>query len=200
MTVPEVSRRERKKDVTRQLIFVEAVKLFREKGFEMTTVDDICERADVAKGTFFNYFPKKEAVLAYLFEKHWLESGAEIQAIMEADRPVRGKLQDIYALAAAAHEEDRGLSAYVLQELSSRMFGPTEEHHARWHELFHRVLREGQARGEVRAEVDPEAAEAVLSGVFMASLFHWVCWPEKPQPLRQALRERLDLVFDGLTV
>jgi AcrR family transcriptional regulator len=200
MELPEVSRRERKKDVTRQLIFMEAVRLFREKGFEATTVDDICARADVAKGTFFNYFPRKESVLGYLIEKHWLESGGEIQAILDSDQPVRHKVQAIFRLAATVHEEDRELSRFVLQELSSRMFGPTEAHHVRWHDMIHELIREGQARGEVGSAVDPETAEAVLSGVFMASLFHWVCLPEHRLPLREELRARLDLVFDGLAV
>ncbi len=66
MTEIEVSRRERKKDETRERIFKTAIKLFHARGFEATTVDDITEKADVAKGTFFNYFPRKESVLAYL--------------------------------------------------------------------------------------------------------------------------------------
>ena len=68
----ELSRRERKKDETRHRIFHAAIDLFREQGFEQTTVDDITEKADVAKGTFFNYFRRKEAVLAYLSESRLL--------------------------------------------------------------------------------------------------------------------------------
>jgi len=36
------------------------------KRYEETTVEEITERADVAKGTFFNYFPSKEALLGEL--------------------------------------------------------------------------------------------------------------------------------------
>ncbi|MYV89340.1 TetR family transcriptional regulator, partial [Streptomyces sp. SID1034] len=41
-------------------IFSAALSLFAEKGFEQTTIDDITERADVARGTFFNHFQHKE--------------------------------------------------------------------------------------------------------------------------------------------
>ena len=68
MTEPVVGRRERKKEETKRRIFETAVQLFNERGFDATTIDEIAERADVAKGTFFNYFPRKESLLQYLAE------------------------------------------------------------------------------------------------------------------------------------
>ena len=54
------SRRERKKQETRLRLLRSAWQLFREKGFDNTTVEDITEAADVGKGTFFNYFATKD--------------------------------------------------------------------------------------------------------------------------------------------
>ena len=58
-----INRRDKKRAATLERIFDTAMRLFAEKGFQATTVDEITERADVAKGTFFNYFPTKEHVL-----------------------------------------------------------------------------------------------------------------------------------------
>src|SRR5262245_23774499 len=58
------SRRERRKAEVRQKIYDAAIKLFRTQGYESTTVQDICDMADTAKQTFFNYFPTKDHVLA----------------------------------------------------------------------------------------------------------------------------------------
>src|SRR3984957_17821988 len=58
------SRRERHRTETRDRIYRAALQLFAERGYLETTVEDITNAADVGKGTFFNYFPTKEHVLA----------------------------------------------------------------------------------------------------------------------------------------
>lgn len=55
--------RERKKLRTRASIQKEAMRLFLEKGYEETTIEDIAEAVDISPSTFFNYFPSKEAVV-----------------------------------------------------------------------------------------------------------------------------------------
>lgn len=55
--------REHQKRKRRERIFKVALALFREKGFQATTAGDIAKEAHVSRGTFFNYFPYKEAVL-----------------------------------------------------------------------------------------------------------------------------------------
>ena len=195
----EVSRRERKKDETRNRIFHAAIDLFRQRGFEQTTVDEITERADVAKGTFFNYFPRKDAVLGFLSETRLLDLEENAGRILEGSRPARERLFELYATAASAYEEDHDLSRYVILELMGRAFAPTEDHATRWHELVVRLIRQGQESGELRRDVDPVRLEALLTGTYYATLYTWVCFPvEAAYVLREELHARLTLLMEGL--
>jgi len=69
------SRRERKKERTRQEIYRVAMELFVARGFAAVTIEDICHAADVAKGTFFLHFPTKDALL--------LEYGEQVSGELE---------------------------------------------------------------------------------------------------------------------
>ena len=57
--------RSRKKAATKHSIQGEALRLFVEKGYEATTVEEIAAAAGVSHMTFFRYFPRKEEVVEY---------------------------------------------------------------------------------------------------------------------------------------
>lgn len=196
----EPSRRERKKEETRRRIFRAAIDLFRAKGFEQTTVDDITEKADVAKGTFFNYYPRKDAVLAYLSEERLLAIEENAGTLLAGDRPVGEKLLDLYATGASAYEEDHTLARYVLIENMSRAFQPSEEAAMRWHELTLSLVRQGQEKGEFRRDVDAERIEGVLTGIYYATLYEWVCYPCTPDGLAllPEMRARMTVALEGI--
>ncbi len=203
MTLTELSRRERKKEATRRRIFEAAISLFRDKGFEDTTVDEITEKADVGRGTFFNYFPKKESVLAYLSEERVALAEENAAVLLEDKSSAREKLLEIYAFAAAAYVEDRELSRFVFNEWMQRAFAPTQEVGMRWHNVLVTVIEQGQASGELRADVTPFHAESLLSSIYMTTLYYWLCCPVGAKlagdfSLLDELRLRLTLVMDGL--
>lgn len=62
MTEPEPDWRQRKKTATRGRIRASALRLFREQGYDATTVEQIAAAAGVSHMTFFRYFPAKEDV------------------------------------------------------------------------------------------------------------------------------------------
>ena len=63
MTEPEPDWRQRKKTATRDRIRASALRLFREQGYDTTTVEQIAAAAGVSHMTFFRYFPAKEDVV-----------------------------------------------------------------------------------------------------------------------------------------
>ena len=63
------SRVERRKEKTRRILMEVALGLFYEKGLYWTKIEDITESADIGKGTFYQYFATKEALIRALLER-----------------------------------------------------------------------------------------------------------------------------------
>ena len=63
-----LSRKERERNFRRQEIINSAVKLFAEKGYEHTTLDEIAEASEFGKGTIYNYFENKEEIYLAIVE------------------------------------------------------------------------------------------------------------------------------------
>lgn len=88
-----MSRQKIKKDATKELILMEASKLFSSQGYEKTTLDQILENANIAKGTFYYHFKSKEQLVEELINQGYaqfstiasqdLESGISPLEILE---------------------------------------------------------------------------------------------------------------------
>ncbi|MFC4469398.1 TetR/AcrR family transcriptional regulator [Streptomyces xiangluensis] len=63
--------RERKKQRTRETLTSSALEMFTELGFDETTLDDLCDRAEVSKRTLFRYFTSKEDVAMAPTQDFW---------------------------------------------------------------------------------------------------------------------------------
>jgi len=104
-----------KGEQTRRHIFETALVLFREKGFDATTMQQIAERADVAKGAAYYYFPSKEAIIQAYYEE--IQAAQELK-IAEVFAGTRNLLQRI---SAAMHskldlaKDDRNLLGVVFR-------------------------------------------------------------------------------------
>ena len=82
----DLGRRERRKQETLHKLMSAAIQLFATQGYANTAVEDITEKADVGKGTFFNYFPTKDALLLAIFDalaERFLQFRLEIPKITD---------------------------------------------------------------------------------------------------------------------
>jgi len=95
---PALGLRERKKAKTRATIREHALRLFREQGYQATTVEQIAEAAEVSPSTFFRYFPNKEAVVLQDDYDPMLVAAFEAQpAELSPVAALRGAMQAVFA-------------------------------------------------------------------------------------------------------
>lgn len=191
MTPPES--RSEQKEATRRRIFAAAMEVFRAKGVEAATVDEIVERAGVSKGTYFFHFPSKQRVFAA-----YTEMMAEdlLQKLPEWQQPppLQGIWAALDAISARA-EADRPLLPYIAGE---ELFGdPADgcQSHA-LQTIFVPLIRGAQQAGEMRTDLPPEFAANHLLSNFLINMI-W-CSRQGGPDLAAALRPALQLTLEGL--
>jgi AcrR family transcriptional regulator len=110
--LPAPGLRERKKARTRAAIQRHALRLFREQGYDETTVSQIAESAEVSESTFFRYFPSKEDVVL------WDEFDPRVADVFRAQPP---GVSPIQAVRTAVREVLGQLGPEQQAELRERM-------------------------------------------------------------------------------
>jgi TetR/AcrR family transcriptional regulator, cholesterol catabolism regulator len=192
--------RKRKKQETAERIYRTALKLFRERGYEATTVEEIAQAAEVAKGTFFNYFPTKDAVLSYLGQRQMHVLDEAMVATVGFDTwPVYEQLAFVFETLAAGIQDEREFVRVVSQEVfrSASAFSDTTSSSRQLYELFVGMIRGGQERGELRATVLADSMALILIGTYFYTFFAWLEL-ENPPALALMLRVHLDLLLQGM--
>jgi AcrR family transcriptional regulator len=195
--VETLSRRERKKVETRQKLLEAARALFHSKGYDATTVEEITERADVAKGTFFNYFPSKEALLGELRVWH---IGQLRDALDVTQGAPPSPVARIKLLMQLVQEQSNHHARLARQTLARRLCQPPPPPRRTGEGLFGlftELVKEAQSCGEIRADVDAE----LVSGLLRIFYFHhMVAHPcdDGGSPPRDQLDAVIDLWMEGL--
>jgi len=192
-----LSRRERKKLETRQALLEASLALFREKGYRATTVEEITDRADVAKGTFFNYFASKEALLDDLAVWHIgrLRTALDVSQGAPASPVARIKL-----LMRLTHEQVAQDIRLFRRAFASHLRHPPAPPHRGKRELFGiltELVAEAQACGEIRKGVDAGLVADLLRMAYFRRIVTCCDNGGEPPPVER-FEQIVDLLMDGL--
>ena len=168
--------RERKKARTRASIREHALRLFREDGYQRTTVEKIAEAAEVSPSTFFRYFPTKEDVV--------LQDDMDVRMI-EALEQQPPELPPVAAVRAAARQMFGSYTAADLDVLreTTALTLTVPEIRARALDEFARTISavaEALAKraGRPADDLAVRTAAGAIIGVIMAITMPWEGWSE----------------------
>ena len=167
-------RRRRRYDDVRARIFDAAIERFSRDGIAATTVESITEAADVAKGTFFNYFPSKEAVAAEIAKRLMTDVWIVAQRAAQAD-----SVRPILAALPEAFLESTGRSRVLFRSLLGAMLineslaGAFAEIEVTICTDIAGIFERGQELGEVRADHSPHDLARSLQQVLWGTLVSW---------------------------
>ena len=193
-------RRDRKRLQTLEHLACTAGELFEVHGYEAVTMEQIAVAADVAKGTLYNHFPVKEAVLA-----HWLhlDMAANLAVLHRQIEKKRGFVAGLTFLLQHSADWCEAHPDYLAPYLRHRFLGiGVEPSPSRDSEelsdivdTFAWLVRRGQEAGEIRADVDARRLALAFHHLYLAAMLQWLAAPRLK--LRKEFAAAIELFLHG---
>jgi AcrR family transcriptional regulator len=197
--VEAAGRRGRRSAETRERLFLAAVRLFAEKGFAETTVEDITNAADVGKGTFFNYFPSKEHILVAFSDMQLGKLKGFVDAARSSTEPMRAFFRTMsrHMTSEPAKKPDF-MRAMLQANLSSESVrNVMRERNARGENLLSQLVQIGQERGEFRRDVSALEMARVFRQMTFGTVLLWSVYGD--DSLAERIERAIDILWTGFS-
>jgi len=104
-----------KSEETSTRILDAALTLFREQGFDATTMRDIAKAADVATGAAYYYYPSKDAIVMGFYERSCAQMQPQIAEVLENARGLEARLHALIAVKLEHFAPNRGVLRALLR-------------------------------------------------------------------------------------
>lgn len=175
------------------------MKLFQDRGFQETTVVDIATAADVSRGTVFNYYPYKEAILT----EHLAQALADIErrvTTSQQEMPLQ-TLYTIFDELACFVEANRSL----VLPLSYELLNPDPVRSKQAYvslplvPLLYSYLTEARSLGLIRSDFSRERLARTVANTFFLTALQWAAY-RQDRSVHDELRHALTLTLEGITL
>lgn len=180
---------------TREKLLRAAEEVFGQKGYYETSIVNISQEANVAQGTFYNYFPSKKDIFDELIRQYSRELRLAIKEEMSKsknfeDAQRKGfkaffnwvkSRRNLYSIVQQAVVVDKELYRWYYDKLANG---------------FLKSLAAGIEVGEFK-EIDQETVAYCLMSIGQFLGMRWVYWEQQDVP-EEAFEAAMTLIFDGL--
>ncbi|HVY13802.1 MAG TPA: TetR family transcriptional regulator C-terminal domain-containing protein [Rhodopila sp.] len=159
---------------TRDQLLATGLKVLHARGFHATGVQDIAEAADVPKASFYSHFPSKEAFGADVLGRYWERRASHAAAILgDETRPPMDRLRTYFEGKTSPPPDAPFDKGCMIGNFSAELAGSSRlvrdrlaTVFAAWGTLLARCIRDAQADGTLRPDLDPDETAAFLIDAF----------------------------------
>ncbi len=193
-------RKEREKEKRRQQILTAAKKVFSEKGYNKTTMEDIAKKAELSPGTLYLYFKNKEELYASLslrVLKHFLAGMEKIsrKKDLEPEKKLDGFINVLFELykldSLVIVNVFRLQSSETLKNLSPEVLGEIKNYSRDLIASFVSAYKEGVDRG-----VFLDKSPIAIADIFWAAFSGVVLWEES----KKIIDSKKDFIIPTLEI
>jgi TetR/AcrR family fatty acid metabolism transcriptional regulator len=185
----------------RERILDAAVRVFAKKGFYATRVSEVAKAAGVADGTIYLYFSSKDELLVSLFEDRVERLLRFLEKELPPGASASEKLRRVIELQLGLLEGERDLAeviTVILRQSTKLMKEYAAPKFTSYLDAIARIVADGQASGEFRADVSPHLAARAIFGALDGIAMTWALGKADRGGLVRASGQLAELVLRGL--
>ena len=164
--------RAEKKNKLRAKIVANAIQLFKERGFDEVTIDDIIGQLEISQATFFIYFPSKDAILEQAADDTVGRYRDMLEQEVRRDAPTGEKIERLLEAMGRGLQTDKRFYRTLFTR-SILHFGNVRAERL-LSDVSAALIHEGQRRGEIGAEYDPHELADIFIGTYYAIIMRWL--------------------------
>ena len=168
-----ISKRQLKERKMRQdLILLGALKVFKDRGLEGATMDEIANASGFGKATLYYYFKSKEDVLSAILVDGWKNIWESLEPVISEDNTPRKTFVNVLIKIAENAQDRPGLFEFLFDVPKAIKLDnqPWKEYQHRLYAVIQGLLEDGVKKGEF-PQVDPQLMFKALGGLFMGLVF-----------------------------
>jgi TetR/AcrR family fatty acid metabolism transcriptional regulator len=151
----------------RRTILRAAIDVFARKGYHGCRIADVAKEAGVAYGLVYHYFKNKDELLETVFDTGWSGFVTRVRAVVEAEGTLAEKVRGIVEVAFEAYRVDPRAVKVLILEIARSPAGSRINRQTAFVDairLSSGLFAQAQESGELRADMDPQLASALLFG------------------------------------
>jgi AcrR family transcriptional regulator len=184
--------------LTREGIIEAAARIFSEKGFHATSMQDIADAVNLQKASLYHHFSSKQEILVEILDHALDLINNRLELVLSQSLSPDEKLRQSMVSYFQTIAENRNLSAVLLLELRSldpELKARQASRREKFERLWRNLIIEGKQQG-VFTNVDPSLTARALLGVMNWS----VTWyrSDGPRTAREIADLFADLLLNGL--
>jgi AcrR family transcriptional regulator len=197
-------RRQRRKDARPQEIVEAAMRLWAEKGYAATRLDDVAAEAGVAKGTIYLYFASKEALFEAALRQTLVATMESAGGLTEG---FGGNTRELLAMFfGLVHRQLEASGAVVLIKVligEGHRFPALVTLHreialSRGTQTLMRILQRGVERGELRSDAARTDPRIIMGPIMTAALWSLVYKDATFPPIQSLIEQHVEIIAKGL--
>jgi len=185
---------------TKSRLLLSGEKLFSQKGYDATSISDICEMAGVSKGAFFHYFPNKEVFFLEILDRWLSDLSVKIDQYLIDTENISSGIMKMSELFGDIFKESKEKFFLFLEFLrqgikDEEILKKLRDYFRKYKEYFTLLIEKGIKEGNFK-DMDPNIVSRILISFSIGTILQQIF--DEDENWEKVGREGIKLIISGI--